>query len=279
MIECDLSVTKDLELVCLHDTYLMDTTNVADVFSEDRMSTYFIDGAFRTDYFSIDFTLEEMKTIKMRQNLDYRDQSYNDIFPIVSFDEYIDIAQNASRPIGIYPEPKDSVWVNNLDIIQNANTSFEKLVVDAVHARGYMNDTDPCFLQSFSVEGAAKMAEMTSLPVVVLQGSGSVVSDNELEYFATFAYGIGVNKNVIVELDSDNRISEVTDLIDRAHSFGLRVHPYTARNEYHYLAYDYEQDPYLEYHHLISLGADGLFSDFPGTFKRYLNSVCCEDCN
>ena len=50
-----------------------------------------------------------------------------------------------------------------------------------------------------------------------------------------------------------------------AHEKGIRVHPYTWRNENKYLLFDYELDPYHEYRKFFDLGIDGMFTDFSGT--------------
>ena len=89
--------------------YMSGTTNVADIFPEDRMNTYFITGSgrFITDYFTVDFTLEELKQIHVRQRNSARDNNYDYEYPLTSLAEYMEIAQSAGRPVGIYPETKD----------------------------------------------------------------------------------------------------------------------------------------------------------------------------
>ncbi len=61
---------------------------------------------------------------------------------------------------------------------------------------------------------------------------------------------------------------EIFPLIDYAHDSGLQVHPYTLRNEEQFLTLDAEgnpQTPEGEFEQLIQIGADGFFTDFPGT--------------
>ena len=61
---------------------------------------------------------------------------------------------------------------------------------------------------------------------------------------------------------SQNSIKFESNLISTAHSYGVKVHPWTFRNENKYLLYDYESDPYLEYEKFYQLGVDGYFTDF-----------------
>jgi len=65
--------------------------------------------------------------------------------------------------------------------------------------------------------------------------------------------------------DADRKALAPTDLVDRAHARGLKVIPYTFRNEQKRLAADYQGNPVNEYLQFYRLGVDGLFSDFPET--------------
>ena len=62
MIECDVGVTKDKELVCLHDAYLSRTTNVASISKfNGRKQWRNYEGVRYNDWWVVDFTLEELK--------------------------------------------------------------------------------------------------------------------------------------------------------------------------------------------------------------------------
>lgn len=76
-----------------------------------------------------------------------------------------------------------------------------------------------------------------------------------------------------MRVNSSNQIVERTDFVERAHRAGLRVHPYTLRNENQYLAWDYGQDPYNEYDDFFNIGVDGVFTDFPATYFKFLNNT------
>ena len=66
-------------------------------------------------------------------------------------------------------------------------------------------------------------------------------------------------------------LGDQTDLVSRAHRYGLKVHTYTMRNEDAYLAWDYNQDPVREYELFLSMRVDGYFTDFPETMKRVVD--------
>lgn len=65
--------------------------------------------------------------------------------------------------------------------------------------------------------------------------------------------------------ERDRRLAQPTSLIKDAHAAGLKVVPFTLRNEPHRLAIDYQNDPTKEYLYLFELGVDGVFTDFTDT--------------
>ena len=101
VIECDLTITQDLVLICMHENWMNDTTNVADVFPADRANSYFVQDQARivTDYFAVDFRYDELQSsVRKRQRYSFRDPNYDDMLEIASFDQYVSIARNAGRP-------------------------------------------------------------------------------------------------------------------------------------------------------------------------------------
>lgn len=273
VIECDMCLTRDMHIVCLHESMMNSTTDVATKFP-DRFNTYFVIDKAQTitDYFTVDFTLDELKTLGVRQRMGTRDPNYNYLYPIATLEEAIGRVQNAGRPVGLYLETKDPKWVNSLEIVVNASTTFEDLVIGFVSSYGYTSASSPCFLQSFDRESIRYFSGITQLPLVQL--TSVTVTNETLQEWAAYCYGIGPSKGLIAEVDPrTGYIRSVSDLIARAHAYGLRVHPYTFRNEYQYLAWDYRIDPHLEYQQFLDLGVDGYFTDFPGTLHRFLNST------
>jgi glycerophosphoryl diester phosphodiesterase len=123
---------------------------------------------------------------------------------------------------------------------------------------------------------------------------GDLRTPEGLTEIAEYADGIGPWKRMIVSVrsfdldgngsaddlngdgavnDGDRVLVDPTSLVEDAHAEGLLVHPYTFRNEDRYLESDYNGDPTLEYQQFFSLGADGLFSDFPGTAFDVANQL------
>ena len=112
-LEQDLVMTKDDHLVVLHDHYLDRVTDVADRFPDRARK----DGR----YYAIDFTLDEIKSLKFTEGFDIENgkkvQTYPGRFPmgksdfrVHTFEEEIEFVQglnhSTGKNIGIYPEIK-----------------------------------------------------------------------------------------------------------------------------------------------------------------------------
>ena len=280
VIECDVAITKDGRLICRHDPWLSSSTDI-EFHPEfaDRKRTIEIDyyGSKKnvTEWFIFDFTLDEIKTLKAKQTNSERDPSFDGRYELATFEEYIEIANNAPRTIGIYPELKYPNWMNTLNLLNG--TSFEQRLVDILTEHGYSKPTDPCFIQSFEFSSLQKLSKLTSLPLVMLVSTENEVSPVRVEQYSEICYGIGIWKCGIVDHYGENGyknwIRNVSDVITRIHDSGMRLHVYTFRNENSNLAWDYHQDPVMEYQYYLDLAIDGFFTDFPATLDRFLDHV------
>ncbi|MBI5925632.1 MAG: glycerophosphodiester phosphodiesterase [Aquabacterium sp.] len=112
-------------------------------------------------------------------------------------------------------------------------------------------------------------------PELLARTFGWLTTDEGLQDVASYAYGIGPWKRYIVPTlanpdgsgpgEAKLKLAAPTDLIERAHAAGLKVHTWTFRNEQRRLAGDYAGNPINEYLQFFDLGIDGVFSDFPDT--------------
>jgi len=279
-IEPDLVPTKDGVLIARHENEISETTDVAEhpEFKE-RKITKIIDGKPITGWFTEDFTLAEIKTLKAKERLPFRDQSFNGQFLIPTFQEIIDLVKCKSaeinRTIGIYPETKHPTYFATIGL------PLEETLVKILQENGYIEPSDRVFIQSFETANLKKLNRLTKLPLIqlmemenqpfdfVITGDPRTYIDltqpKELAKIAEYAQGIGPNKRMILPVDKQGKLLSPTSLIEDAHNAGLLVHPYTFRNEPQYLAPDYHNNPETEYEQFFRLGVDGLFSDFPGT--------------
>jgi glycerophosphoryl diester phosphodiesterase len=92
-IEPDLVSTKDGVLIARHENEISATTDVANrpEFA-NRKTTKVVDGVSITGWFTEDFTLAEIKTLRAKQNFPFRDQSFNGLYEVPTLQEIIDLA-------------------------------------------------------------------------------------------------------------------------------------------------------------------------------------------
>jgi glycerophosphoryl diester phosphodiesterase len=280
-IEPDLVSTKDGVLIARHENEISQTTDIANhpEFAH-RQTTKIIDGESKTGWFTEDFTLAELKTLKAKERIpQLRPQNtvYDGLLEIPTLQEIIDLAKSKGteigRIIGIYPETKHPTYFKSIGL------SLEEPLLANLQANGYQGANAPVFIQSFEVSNLKDLSTKTDLPLVqLLNDSGKpydfVVSGDDRTYadlvtasglaeIAQYAQAIGVNKNLIVPRDSAGKLLSPTSLVNDAHTVSLLVHVWTFRNEDLFLPWDFLGNPQGEYELFFSLGIDGVFSDFP----------------
>ena len=154
-IEPDLVSTKDGVLIARHENEIGGTTDVADRFP-DRKRTKTIDGQSITGWFTEDFTLAEIKTLRARERLAFRSHAYDGQFQVPTFDEVIELAQQLGaargRPIGIYPETKHPTYFRSIGL------PLEEPLLASLEKHGWNRQDAPVFIQSFEQEQPARAA-------------------------------------------------------------------------------------------------------------------------
>lgn len=285
-IEPDLVLTKDGVLVARHENEIGGTTDVADhpEFA-DRKTSKTIDGIEMSGWFTEDFTLAELRTLRARERLpDLRtaNKRFDGLYPIPTFEEIVQLVRakeaESSRRIGLYPETKHPSYFAGLGLPHQAP------LLDLLSRYGYQTEADPVFIQSFEV-GNLKAIRATSrlrlIQLVDAEGGpadlpGTSYADmltvQGLTDVAAYADGIGPSAALVIAPEG------ATALVGRAHDAGLQVHVWTMRMENSFLPPQYQRldDPqglgdFTGYVRAIAAtGVDGLFSDFPGQARAVL---------
>ncbi|CAI9106318.1 OLC1v1005447C1 [Oldenlandia corymbosa var. corymbosa] len=240
-IETDILASKDGALICFHDLTLDVTTDIAkhQEFA-DRKRTYEVQGANMTGYFVVDFTLKELKSLRVIQRYPFRDQQYNGKFPIITFEEFITIALEAPRVVGIYPEIKNPVFINQR-VKWPGGKKFEDKFVEMLDKYGYKGTymseqwlKKPAFIQSFAPTSLIYVSNFTDLPKILLiddttmptqdtnQSYWEITSDKYFDFIKDYVVGIGPWKDTIVPV-SNNYLQTPSDLVTRAHNYNLQV--------------------------------------------------------
>jgi glycerophosphoryl diester phosphodiesterase len=297
-VEPDLVMTKDGVLVARHENEIGGTTNVAEhpEFAS-RRTTKVIDGSSITGWFTEDFTLAELKTLRARERIpDTRpgNTRFDGQFEVPTFEEILSLVHGveeqraararqlgmpAPRPIGVYPETKHPTWFAGLGL------PMEELLVRTLERYGYRGRHGLAYIQSFEVGNLKALSKMTQLPLVqLIEANGApydlvarhdprtyadLITPAGLAEIATYAQAIGPSKLLVIPRTADGKLGQPTALVANAHAHGLLVHPWTFRAENAFLptalqrgsAPDNHGDLAAELLPYLRAGIDGFFTD------------------
>ena len=292
-VEPDLVITRDGVLVARHEPEISSTTDVAahPEFAA-RRTAKLVDGVEETGWFTEDFTLAELKTLRARELLPQlrpRSAAYDGRFDVPTLQEVIDLRERLSnelgRELGIYPETKHPTY------FREQGLPLEQPLVEALRRNRLDRGRAPVFVQSFEPGSLKALARELELPLVQLLGAKQarpydlVTSGDPRTYadlaqpaglsdIAAYADATGPPKHYIVPRDAAGGSAAPTSFVDDAHAAGLLVHPYTFRAENVFLPLELRSstdrtaaadhgDLAAEVRQFLALGVDGLFTDHP----------------
>jgi glycerophosphoryl diester phosphodiesterase len=282
-IEPDLVLTKDGILVARHENEISETTDVAahPEFAA-RKATKTIDGQQVTGWFTEDFTLAELKTLRARERLPkLRSTEYDGQYEIPTFEEILtllaEVNKGRPKPVGVYPETKHPSYFVSIGL------PHEGPLLAMLDRFGYRGRTAPVFIQSFEVGNLMDLRARSELPLIQLMDAeggpadrpgtsyAAMTSPTGLKMIGAYADGIGPNKGMVIPRGALGRLGKPTDLVRDAHAAGLKVHPWTFRRENYFLPLGDKGgvnpaahgDLAGEITAYLNTGIDGLFSDNP----------------
>jgi len=304
-IEQDVVMSKDNELVVLHDPYLDRVTNVMSIFPNRSRK---VSGQQR--WFAIDFTLEEIKSLSMTEAFSVDEKSnqlnanYSERFPLFkstfqvsTLKEEIELIQGLNKStgknIGIYVEVK-APWFH---LSEGRDISREMLTI--IKSYGYLSKTDKIFIQCFDPDETKRIKNILmpeleinlKLVQLIAQTSwnetmrltkeGKLVAYNydwmfepgAMKKIAAYADAIGPWKQMLVDDKSTKDNLLISDMVKDAHLEGMKVHPYTFRADQGRVPEYAESFEKLLEIFYFKVGVDGLFTDFPDKAVDYLKSV------
>ncbi len=274
-IEPDLVVTKDGHFVVRHENEIGGTTDVAarPEFAA-RKTEKVIDGEKLSGWFTEDFTLAELKTLRARERLpQLRPGSAKfdgqDVIP--TYQEVIDLAKAESRRvgrvIGTYPEMKHPTFFASIGL------PMEQRLADLLKANDLNSRTAPVFVQCFEVAPLKAYGLIGKARRVMLVSQGpapvDVKSAAGIKAIAAFAEGLGPEWPLVIPT-AGGVLGQPTTLVGEAHAAGLAVHPWTIRAENAFLPKSLQRgtspadhgDATAVVKALYAAGVDGVFSDF-----------------
>jgi glycerophosphoryl diester phosphodiesterase len=302
IIEPDLVITKDGTLVARHENEIGGTTNVASMSQfADRKTTKVIDGIPVTGWFTEDFTLAELKTLRAKERIPANrpaNAAYDGQFEVPTLQEVIDLVKRESQArnkvIGIYPETKHPSYFKSIGM------PLEKRLVDQLVANGYRGKAAAVFIQSFEVANLKELRSLSDMRIVQLidnpknppapngaprnapydlVASGStrtyadMVTPAGLKEIATYADVVAPYKEVIIARTAANELGPATSFVADARAAGLKVHTWTLRPENPFLPTSMRKpdvtsltqrgDSAAEITAYLKAGIDGFFTDDP----------------
>lgn len=298
--EPDLVMTKDGVLVARHENEIGGTTDVAEhaKFAR-RRAVKRIDGVELEGWFTEDFTLAELKTLRARERIPEVRPANTRLdrqLEIPTFDEVLGLIRSLDvqrvaaarrlraprpKPIGVYPETKHPTYFDRLGL------SMDRPLLQTLARHGYEGRRAPVFIQSFEVGNLTRLRRKTPLPMVqLIEVTGApfdfisggdvrtyadLITPAGLAEIALYANAIGPNKSLIIPRNEDATLGKPTRLVANAHAAGLGVHPWTFRAENHFLPSNCRSDGdpthlgnlAAELRAYLATGIDGFFTDHP----------------
>ena len=257
-IEQDLVRTRDGAFICRHDIHLEDTTDVAVRFPDRKRP----DGR----WYAIDFTLEEIRQLRAVERLPNRFPRETAILTVPTFEEVVllvrGLNRSTGRRVGVYPELKEPAFHR----AEGQPMEADFLVL--ADRLGVGNTDCPIFIQCFDPDAIRRLRGelQCRYPLVQLIADHPMMkrllTPEGLKTVAEAAQAIGPDKKLI---------EQDPDLVGRAHALGLKVHPYTFRDDVVAIGYP---DITAELEKFFRVyGVDGLFTDFSGTALRVRQAV------
>ncbi|MEV5001160.1 glycerophosphodiester phosphodiesterase [Nocardioides sp. LML1-1-1.1] len=286
-VEPDLVSTKDGVLVARHENEISGTTDVAThpEFA-GRRTTKVIDGTAITGWFTEDFTLRELKTLRAKERLPQvrpGNTVYDGKLEIPTFQEVIDLVRTESRrnhrAIGIAPETKHPTYFDSIGL------SLEEPLVRTLRRNGLDRRNAKVVIQSFETTNLRQLDRLTRVPLAQLvDASGApydlkaagrattyadLVTKAGLAGIASYADWVAPAKNLVLPRDAAGAIGTPSSLVRDAHRVGLKVVTWTLRAENQFLPANFRTgtDPNAhgdlvgETQAFLDAGVDAVFSD------------------
>lgn len=293
-LEQDLAMTKDDQLIVIHDHYLDRITDVADKFPNRARK----DGR----YYVIDFTLDEIRTLNFTEGFTMKDgkkvPDYPDRFPVGkshfslhTFAEEIEFIQGMEktlgRPVGLYVETK-APWFHKQE-----GKDISKATLEVLKKYGYTNRDSRVLFQTFDYPDLKYVKDELmpkmgmNLKTVILitdwpeetyeykDGKWTqfdykfLLDPKNMKEIAKYADGAGPDYHMLIDEKKSKKGKIVTNgIVKMFHDAGMVVHPYTIRKD---RLPDYARNVDDLYDAVLyKAGADGVFTDFPDLGVKFV---------
>lgn len=227
-LECDVRMTRDGHLVCMHDRTTERTSGTKRVVSSLRLEDLQVLDFHAYKRPAPEWDLVTEALWEPPAGLEGRQ--------VLTFDRLLDLAENAERPVQLLVETKHPTRYSGLVEVRLA-----QLLRDRDLHRAGSDGVSPVTAMSFNQPALRRMRRLVpGVPLVLLMDKMSALRRD-----GSLPTGVGIAGPGI------HLVREDPDYVSRAHARGHRVYVWTA---------DSEEDIRL----LGDLGVDALISNRPG---------------
>jgi glycerophosphoryl diester phosphodiesterase len=298
VIEPDVVSTKDGVLVARHENEISGTTDVATRAEfAGRRTTKTIDNVRVTGWFTEDFTLAELRTLRAVERLPQirpQNTAFNGLYQVPTLAEVFDLARHSrtctGKPVGVAPETKHPTYFASIGL------PLEERLVAELDRANLNRSLDRVVIQSFEVGNLQRLNRITDVRLVqLIDCSGApydlraagdprtyadLVTARGLRQIARYADQVGLCKDRMIPRDAAGNLLEPTNVIEDAHDAGLKVVGWTFRRENSFLPADYRSstDPAGignlagEINRFLDAGMDAFFTDNPDIGDQVVRS-------
>ena len=270
LIEPDVVVSRDGVLVVRHENELSLSTDVA-ARSEfaARRTTKVVDAKPATGWFTEDFTLAELRTLRAVERMPAirpMNTAYDGHFGILTLAEVVELARRrstADRRIRVLAELKhtDSADEQGLPMAELVSEELRRLGATDAEGSVVLQSFDAGILRDLRARLGTGGPQMVQLVPDAVDGD-RLVTRAGLRAVSTYAQAIGPSRD---------RVLATPTLVEEAHRAELAVFCWTLRAENQFLPRHLRRgrspsalgDAIADATALLELGVDGLITDSP----------------
>ncbi|CAF2389203.1 unnamed protein product [Rotaria sp. Silwood2] len=280
IIEIDVCLSRDNQLIVIHDIYLDGVTNVGDVFPNRSHS----DGL----NYVIDFDLDELRRLNIHERV--RPLNGTQVYPLrfpskskvpfhlSTLNETIELLLGLNRATG--RQRQLLIEIKKPEYHSKYNKSISSIVLATLSAYDLTRSSDPIIVQTFHIEElmyirknlGSQLRLFALMTWNYIQESSSDYdfyrSEDGIRNLSKIVQGLAPNHQLVVDYDLNGVIIGTTNLTKWAHQYNLNVYPYTFRQDL-FSGSSFEELVKYFWH---TVKVDGFITDHPDVILELLRS-------
>ncbi|CAF1342437.1 unnamed protein product [Adineta steineri] len=279
IIEIDVCLSRDNQLIVIHDIYLNGVSNVADIFPNRNRSNGL--------HYVIDFDLEELRRLNIHERVIPLNGTQvfplrfpanaNIPFRLSTLNETIELLLGLNR--ATKRQRQLLIEIKKPEYHLQYNKSISSIVLATLNAYNLTQSTDPVIIQTFHIEELIYIREVlqSNLRLFALMTLNQVnESSSNYDYYRSeegiknlskIVQGLAPYYEFVVNYDSNGTVLGITNFTKWAHQYGLAVYPFTFRQDF-FPGKNFEQLIDFFWH---TVQVDGFITDHPDIVLQYLH--------